>query len=94
VAAFLSVLTTYVLTIPSPVDYKELYDCSDFFLAFNVSDSRAITQDYVTNQRARAVLIALWVIRTVVFLLSQEYMAYYKVFCEDEEPVPLAVFFV
>ncbi len=77
--AFLGVLTTYTLTIPSPVQYKELYDCSDYFMAFNLTDHKALAKEYVTNSRARALLVVIWVVRAVAFVLTQEFMAYYKV---------------
>ena len=79
-SAFLSALTTYILTIPSPVEYKELYDCSEYFLNFSLTDnSAAIPRDNLTNRRARGVLISLWVVRAVVFFLTQEYTNYIKV---------------
>ena len=79
-SAFLSALTTYILTIPSPVEYKELYDCSEYFMNFSLTDnSTVIPRDNLTNRRARGVLISLWVVRAVVFFLTQEYTNYIKV---------------
>jgi hypothetical protein len=62
------------------MEYKELYDCSEFFMNFNLTESMVVRTDNPINRRARAFLIGIWVIRAVVFILSQEYSAYIKVF--------------